>query len=65
MSDLTEREQEIVSLISSGLANKEIARRLDLSVGTVKVHLHNIYSKLDIKGRVALAVLEMRQGDKL
>jgi len=54
---LTTRERQIVLVLSEGLTNKEIARRLRLTEGTVKVHLHNIYQKLGISNRTALAVL--------
>jgi two-component system nitrate/nitrite response regulator NarL len=55
MNSLTSREREIVrTLASGGLSNKEVGRRLNLSEGTVKVHLHNIYSKLGVKTRTAL-----------
>jgi LuxR family maltose regulon positive regulatory protein len=48
---LTERERQILQLIAEGLTNKEVARELVLSVGTVKVHAHNIYGKLGVSGR--------------
>jgi LuxR family maltose regulon positive regulatory protein len=48
---LSPREREVLQLIAEGLTNKEIARGLVLSVGTVKVHAHNIYSKLGVSGR--------------
>lgn len=48
---LTPREDEILHLIGSGLSNKEIARRLDISDKTVKTHLHRIYVKLNRSGR--------------
>ena len=48
---LSDRELEILQLIAEGLTNKEIATRLYLSPGTVKVHAHNIYSKLAVGGR--------------
>ena len=54
---LTTRERQIVLVVSEGLTNKEIARRLRLTEGTVKVHLHHIYRKLCIANRTALAVL--------
>jgi len=57
MNSLTSREREIVLTLAEGLANKEISRRLNLSEGTVKVHLHNIYGKLGVKNRTALVVL--------
>ena len=58
MNSLTTREREIVqTLASGGLSNKDVGRRLNLSEGTVKVHLHNIYEKLGVKTRTALVVL--------
>jgi two-component system, NarL family, nitrate/nitrite response regulator NarL len=57
---LTTRERQIVLVLSEGLSNKEIGRRLRLTEGTVKVHLHNIYQKLGISNRTALAVLARR-----
>jgi LuxR family maltose regulon positive regulatory protein len=48
---LTKRERQILQLIAEGLTNKEIARKLVISVGTVKVHAHNIYGKLQVKSR--------------
>jgi two-component system, NarL family, nitrate/nitrite response regulator NarL len=57
MNSLTSREREVVLALAEGLSNKEVGRRLNLSEGTVKVHLHNIYSKLGVKNRTALVVL--------
>ena len=51
---LTPRELEVTRMIAEGLRNKEIARRLDITEGTVKFHLHSIYEKLQIDGRYAL-----------
>jgi DNA-binding NarL/FixJ family response regulator len=51
---LTPREVEITRLVASGLRNKDIAARLFISEGTVKVHLHSIYEKLHIDSRLAL-----------
>jgi two-component system, NarL family, nitrate/nitrite response regulator NarL len=51
---LTAREREIVPLIVRGLQNKDIATELQLSEGTVKIHLHNIFRKLSVKSRSAL-----------
>ena len=55
-SSLTSREAEIARLVSRGLRNKEIARELHLSEGTVKMHLHHIYEKLHLGGRTQLAL---------
>ena len=57
MKRLTSREREIVLALAEGLSNKHVGRRLNISEGTVKVHLHNIYSKLGVKNRTALALL--------
>jgi two-component system, NarL family, nitrate/nitrite response regulator NarL len=51
---LTSRELEIVRLAASGLRNKEIASKLAISEGTVKVHLHRSYEKLHVDSRMAL-----------
>jgi LuxR family maltose regulon positive regulatory protein len=48
---LSERELEILKLVAEGLSNREIAERLIISVGTVKSHVHNIYGKLEVRGR--------------
>lgn len=52
--ELTDREVEIVRLLGRGLRNREIGSRLNITEGTVKVHLHRIYEKLAIDGRLAL-----------
>jgi LuxR family maltose regulon positive regulatory protein len=49
---LSEREIEILQLISKGLTNPVIATRLYLSINTVKVHTRNIYAKLGVHNRV-------------
>jgi DNA-binding NarL/FixJ family response regulator len=54
---LTCRERQIMSLVSEGLSNKEIGRRLNIADGTIKVHLHHIYRKLEISNRTLLAAL--------
>ncbi|MGN6183668.1 MAG: response regulator [Thermoanaerobaculia bacterium] len=53
-STLTPREIEVTRMVATGLRNKEIALRLDITEGTVKFHLHSIYEKLQIDGRYAL-----------
>ncbi len=49
---LTKREEQIVALLRSGKQNKQIAHELGLSIGTVKVHLHNIMNKLGARNRI-------------
>jgi DNA-binding NarL/FixJ family response regulator len=58
--NLTPRELEIARAVAGGLRNKEIADKLSISEGTVKVHLHTIYSKLGVDGRMAL-VLRLKE----
>ena len=56
LSSLTSREYEILKLIAKGLSNKLIARELDISDGTVKVHVKHLLKKLNLKSRVEAAV---------
>jgi two-component system nitrate/nitrite response regulator NarL len=53
---LTEREAEVARHVASGLRNKEIAARANITEGTVKMHLHNIYEKIGIGTRTELAI---------
>jgi len=50
-SNLTDRQSQVVELLQAGLTNKEIARRLSISEGTVKLHLHAVYQRLGISTR--------------
>lgn len=56
-SDLTPREQEILHLLAEGLSNKGIARALDITDGTVKLHVKSILRKLGVHSRVEAAVI--------
>ncbi|MGY4496108.1 DNA-binding NarL/FixJ family response regulator [Bradyrhizobium sp. GM24.11] len=64
LTTLTERERQIMRLVSEGLSNKEIGRRLNIADGTIKVHLHNIFQKLEISNRTVLAALAISQHDR-
>ncbi|MGD2157526.1 MAG: LuxR C-terminal-related transcriptional regulator, partial [Anaerolineales bacterium] len=48
---LSEREMEVLRLVAAGLSNREIARKLVISLGTAKTHIHNIYGKLEVRNR--------------
>jgi two-component system, NarL family, nitrate/nitrite response regulator NarL len=60
---LTYRERQIMRLVSEGLSNKEISRRLNISNGTIKVHLHHVFQKLEISNRTELAAIAISQDD--
>jgi DNA-binding NarL/FixJ family response regulator len=53
---LTPREVEVVKMVATGLRNKQIAERLSITEGTVKIHLHSIYQKVGVSGRVELSI---------
>ena len=61
-TSLTPRELEIVRMVAQGLRNRVIGERLVISESTVKVHLHNIYEKLGIEGRLELVLLAQQKG---
>lgn len=54
--DLTTREREIATLVAEGLANKEVAARLFLTIRTVEANLSKVYAKLGVRSRTELAV---------
>jgi len=62
---LTTRERQIILLVAEGLSNKAVGRRLELSDGTVKIHLHNVYQKLQVNNRTTLAALAIAYRDEL
>ncbi|HEY9702029.1 MAG TPA: response regulator transcription factor, partial [Allocoleopsis sp.] len=59
---LTSREQEILSLIVQGKNNQEIANILYISAGTVRVHVHAILQKLEVRDRTQAAILAIQKG---
>jgi two-component system nitrate/nitrite response regulator NarL len=56
---LTAREHEIALLVCDGLSNRQLGQQLNITEGTVKVHLHKIYRKLGVRNRAALSALAM------
>lgn len=54
---LTTKEQDVANYIAQGYSNKEIAKTLNIQLVTVKKHVGSIFTKLDVKDRVALAIL--------
>ncbi len=59
---LTPRERGVLLLVAQGLGNKDIAKELYISEGTVKVHLKNIYRKLQVEDRTQALMVGIREG---
>jgi DNA-binding NarL/FixJ family response regulator len=57
---LSAREEEVLRLVAGGLANKQVARKLGISERTVKAHLTNIYSRIDVTDRTQAALWAQR-----
>ena len=61
---LSRRENQLISLVSQGLKNKEIATVLDITEGTVKVYLSRLFEKVGVRDRYELALFGLRSGPK-
>ena len=59
---VTRRELEILQLVAEGLSNKEIGKKLSITEGTVKNHVHNALEKLHMENRIQAAAYIVRQG---
>jgi len=59
--NLTPREQEVLDLVEQGMKNKDIAERLGIRSGTVKIHLKHIFEKTGIHGRYGLALNGLKE----
>ncbi len=64
LADLTSREREVIELASQGATNRQIAEALVVTENTIKVHLRNIYRKLDVQNRHQLTALAHQSGMK-
>jgi DNA-binding NarL/FixJ family response regulator len=61
-ANLSERELEVLRLIANGMANKQIAHRLNIAEATVKNHLRSIFSKLGVQDRTEAAITAIQRG---
>jgi DNA-binding NarL/FixJ family response regulator len=59
---LTPRENQLLALVAEGHANKEIAARLFLSEGTIKVYMNRLFVKLGVSNRTQLAIQALKKG---
>ena len=59
---LSSRQMQIMRMVAAGLGNKEIGKKLFISEGTVEVHLHKVYRRLDMKSRLSLALYARERG---
>lgn len=59
---LTPRETEVMGQVAQGLSNRQIAKGLHVTEGTIKIHIHNIYGKLGINNRVDLTLYAQKKG---
>ena len=61
MSDLTEREVDVLNLIAKGCSNQEISNNLFISLNTVKTHIKNIFQKLEVEDRTQAAMKAVKE----
>jgi two-component system, NarL family, nitrate/nitrite response regulator NarL len=62
LAKMTEREREVLKGVIQGRSNKEIARQVELAEVTVKLHLRNVFRKMDVKSRAEAAVKAVKAG---
>jgi Response regulator containing a CheY-like receiver domain and an HTH DNA-binding domain len=65
ITNLTNREREVLSLLGTGLPNRRIARTLRISERTVKAHVHSIQDKLGVESRLQAALLAIFNHEEL
>jgi DNA-binding NarL/FixJ family response regulator len=61
-SELTERELEVLQLVAKGLSNKQVARVIERTDETVKIHLKNVFTKLGVADRTEAVTVALTRG---
>jgi len=62
LTNMTERERQVLKGVTQGCSNKEIARQMEVAEVTVKLHLRNVFRKMDVKSRAEAAVKAVKSG---
>ena len=62
LSNLTNRERQVIKLVAEGHSNRIIGEKLDISTHTAKFHVNNLLQKLNVENRAALAAQAVRAG---
>lgn len=62
LAQLSPREMEVLQLVGKGLSNKEIGAKLGVVEGTIKIHLANVFNKLDVSDRTQALVVALKRG---
>jgi len=63
--DLTKRERQIAELVCQGYRNEDIAGQLDITAGTAKTHIRNIYRKVRVKSKISMLLMFISEADVL
>ncbi len=63
--ELTPRERQIAELVCCGLRNEDIAKELEISAGTAKTHIRNIYRKVHVKSKISMLLMFVAAADCL
>ena len=64
LAALTPRRRQVARLVCRGFSNREIAKKLGVAEGTIKIHLYSIYEKLNVHSRIELANVLADSGSK-